>query len=187
MPKIIILTLVASVFFISCSKSDRTEQQTDKKQTTEESKMISKSDTVAMESAKYVCPMHPLERSNEPGKCPICKMKLVSMADLNKQLSDEHESLESKFAGKTNAVHFEVNLSVIKSDDCEKYIENALRKDAGVLGYHVDMFNKVVHLYMDKSKTTKKNIEQLIADAGFDANNIKANPEAFGKLPENCR
>lgn len=25
----------------------------------------------------YSCPMHPDEKSNEPGKCPVCSMNLV--------------------------------------------------------------------------------------------------------------
>jgi len=32
-------------------------------------------------AVEYVCPMHPDVRSNEPGKCPKCGMKLVPAKD----------------------------------------------------------------------------------------------------------
>jgi hypothetical protein len=31
----------------------------------------------APETAAYVCPMHPQARSDQPGSCPICGMRLV--------------------------------------------------------------------------------------------------------------
>jgi heavy metal-binding protein len=189
---LIIMFGITAAFLASCTKSDKDvsktdKQQTEQKQTMQESKMIAKSDSVAMKNAKYVCPMHPLERSNEPGKCPICRMNLVLVAELNKQMADEHEKLEQKFTGTENAIHFEVNTSVIKSEDCMPVIDDALGKDRGVIGYHIDILNNVIHMYLDKTKTTKPNVEKLIADAGFDANNTKANPEAFNKLPQSCK
>jgi hypothetical protein len=33
---------------------------------------------------RYYCPMHPEVVSNEPGKCPKCKMDLVPMPDAAK-------------------------------------------------------------------------------------------------------
>ena len=126
-------------------------------------------------------------QDNEPMKCPICRMNMVVKSDLNKQMMDEHESMESKVEGKKDAVHFEVNLSVVKSTECQAIIESALKSDAGILGYHVDILNKVAHMYFDKTKTSKDKIEKLVSDAGFDANGTKANPDALGKLPAECK
>jgi len=66
-------------------------------------------------------------------------------------------------------------------------IESALSKDKGILEYHVDILNNVVHMYFDKNKTSKSNIEKLVADAGFDANDTKANPDAVAKFPADCK
>jgi len=114
-------------------------------------------------------------------------MKLTSKADHNKKMSDEHEAMEKKYAGKTDLIHFEVKLPVIKSDECESLIETALSKDKGVAEYHLDIVNRVIHMYIDKSKTTKANVEKLISDAGFDGNDTKANPDAVSKLPADCK
>lgn len=186
----IIVTIMAvtilGVFALSgCSKTDK-NTETDKKSTnsqekpkTEEAKLV--------ENGKYVCPMHPTLQTNEPAKCPVCKMKLVTKDELNKEMSEGHEKLEDKYAGKPNLIHYEVNLSVVKSTDCQDILEKALKSDPGVIDFHTDILNKVVHMYFDKSKTSKNNIEKLISDVGFDANNIKANPEAANKLPKECK
>lgn len=186
----IIFIILFSVALAGCSKTNKVTTSDDKKtteqQTTEQPK--NKIDTSKLvKDGKYVCSMHPVMQSNEPMKCPICKMNMVTKKELNDQMSEEHESMESKFAGTKNAIHFEVNLSVVKSSACQTLIESALKNDAGILGFHVDILNRVVHMYFDKTKTTKANIEKLVSDAGYDANNTKANPDAFAKLPADCR
>jgi copper chaperone CopZ len=80
-----------------------------------------------------------------------------------------------------------VNVSVIKSNECERIITAALKTDPGIMGYHVDILNRVIHMYLDKTKTTKANVEKLVTDAGFDANDKKANPDAVAKLPVDCK
>jgi mercuric ion binding protein len=188
----ITLILLAATFLIgiailsSCGKSDKDAVKNNK--TTEEKQVERRDSTILAADGKYFCTMHPTQQSNDPNaKCPICKMKMVSKADYNKQMLDEHEALEQKNQGKKDLIHFEVNLSVVKSDACEKLIESALKKDPGIVDFHVDVLSKVIHMYIDKSKTTKSNVEKLISDAGFDANNTKANPEAVNKLPAECR
>ena len=96
---LIILALIA-IFIYSCNKSDKDTTQTDK-QKTDQTQNKNKPDTTKLvKDGKYVCQMHPLMQANEPMKCPICRMNMVSKVDFNKQLSEEHESMESKFAGK---------------------------------------------------------------------------------------
>jgi mercuric ion binding protein len=182
------IILAAFSFSISsCGKKGDQPPTTEKKQTAEQTNLISKSDSAGMMNAKYACPMHPLERSNEPGKCPICKMKLESITELRKEMMDEHEAMEKKHAGMKNMKHFEINFSPVNSDECEKLIRDALKKDPGVVDFHIDIIDHVIHMYIDNSKTEKKKVEQLVADAGFDANETKANPDARNKLPANCR
>lgn len=171
------------------NKTGNDTQQSDK-QTTDK-QIDRKKDAIdtakLVKDGKYLCSMHPLMQSNEPIKCPVCRMNMVLKSDINKEMSDEHEKMESNYAGKKNAIHFEVNLSDVKSSECKPIIESALKSDSGVLGYHVDIYNKVAHMYFDKTKTTKANIEKIISDAGYDANTLKANPEAVTKLPKDCR
>src|SRR4030095_1818852 len=182
----ILIIYIVGIFILNgCTKSEKNTSQNDKQSTNQDKP---KTDSVKLvENGKYVCPMHPTMQSNEPAKCPICKMNMVTKDELNKEMSEGHEKMEEKYAGKPNAIHFEVNLSVVKSTDCQAVIENELKNSPGILGYHTDILNRVVHLYFDKTKTSKDNIEKLISDAGFDANDKKANPEAVKNLPASCK
>ena len=176
----IFILLITAVILFSCTKSDdKTQNNKQKDKTIDTTKLV--------KEGKYVCPMHPLIQSNDSMKCPTCKMWMESKTSLNKDEMDELESLKKKYADKNDAILLDVNLSVIKSTECQAIIESALKNNAGILGYHVDIFSKAAHLYFDKTKTNKESIEKLISDTGFDANNTKADPGAVNKLPAECR
>lgn len=40
---------------------------------------------------KYQCPMHPEVRSDEPGRCPVCGMKLVAVEKRPEPQSEQHK------------------------------------------------------------------------------------------------
>ncbi|MGH2574067.1 MAG: heavy metal-binding domain-containing protein [Ignavibacteria bacterium] len=184
-----VLIVSACFIFYGCTKSDKDKMQTEKQKTDQTQTSQTKTDTTkVVKEGLYVCPMHPLEQSNDPNaKCSVCKMDLISKKEHNEEMMKMHEGLEKKFAGKKDAVHFEVVLSVIKSDECERYISSALKKDTGVMDFYIDIINRVVHMYFDKSKTSKDKIEGAIVSIGFDANDKKADTEAAGKLPPSCK
>ncbi len=184
-----ILFMFLLIAFAAAGCGDKKSTQDDKKQSTEKDQTQNTQQTANMVSdGKYFCPMHPTQQTDDPAvRCPICKMKLNSKADYNKKMSEEHEALEKKYAGKNDLIHFEVKLSVIKSDECEPLLEAALSKDKGVIEYHIEIVNRIIHMYIDKTKTTKSNVEKLISEAGFDANDTKATAEAVSKLPAECK
>src|SRR6058998_2519724 len=105
------VTLLVTVLN-SCTKSDKDVTKTDKQQTDQTQTKTQTTDTLSLKEAKYVCPMHPLERSMTPAKCPICKMNMVPVEQLNKEMSEERKKLDQKFAGTKNATYFELNTSV---------------------------------------------------------------------------
>jgi hypothetical protein len=185
---------VLAVFFLyaltGCGKKESVQDEKDKTTNTERKEQSPDSEQTKnmVSDGKYFCPMHPAQQSDDPNaRCPICKMKMDSKEDYNKKMGDEHEALEKKYAGKTDLIHFEVKLSVIKSDECEKLIEAALSKDKGVVEYHIEIVNRIIHMYINKSKTSKTNVEKLISEAGFDANDTKASADAVSKLPADCK
>lgn len=184
---VIVLVLAFIYAFTGCSKKN--DEMKDKKQVTEQKhEEHSGTDTTKMvKDGAYFCTMHPLEQSNEPGRCPICKMDLASKKDFNKKMMDKHEELEGKYAGKPDAMHFEIKTSTLKSWECENAIKKAVKNAPGVLDFYSDILDSRIHLYIDKSKTSKKDVEKVIADLGYDANDMKANADALAKLPSECK
>jgi rubrerythrin len=82
-----IISLTTIISINGCGKSDKTNTQDEKKstekQTTEQPK--NKIDTTKLvKDGKYACPMHPAMQSNEPIKCPICKMNMELKDKINK-------------------------------------------------------------------------------------------------------
>jgi copper chaperone CopZ len=184
---VFILTLVFIYAFTGCGKKEA-EVKDDKQKTEQKQDTQNKPDTTKLvKDGKYFCVMHPLEQSNEPAKCPVCKMNMVSKKDYNNEMSEKHEEMESKHAAMKNFLHFEIQLSKLKTSDCENTIKKAFKDNPGIMDYFIDILESRVHMYIDKSKTTKKDVEKVISDLGYDANETKANPDALTKLPADCK
>ncbi len=86
----------------------------------------------------------------------------------------------------------EVEKVVIKTptaqcENCKERIENYLKREPGVSSVKVDYKKKITTVtYL----TDRNNIEQLktaIANAGYDADDVTADEEAYKKLPKCCK
>ena len=75
----------------------------------------------------------------------------------------------------------------LKCADCSGNINMALRKYPGVKKTEIKPGeNKIVVVYNPK-KTSPERLRKLISDAGFDADDVKANPDSVAKLDTCCR
>lgn len=72
-------------------------------------------------------------------------------------------------------------------NDCKERIEGALSYEKGVKSSHLDVKTKVVTVYYKKDKTSPDKIKKAIANAGYDADEVKANKKAYDKLPACCQ
>ena len=70
---------------------------------------------------------------------------------------------------------------------CKKRIEKVLLATPGVEEALLNLNNKKVKVKFDASKTTVAQLRQIIADTGYDADDVKKNEAAFNKLPECCQ
>jgi mercuric ion binding protein len=177
----IIMIIAGAVILTSCGKSEKDTVKNDKQTETKTG------DNKTVTDGKYACPMHPTQQANEPGKCPICKMNLVSKDEYNREISDKRNSIIKKYERNKNIASEVILLPVIKSDACEEYVTQSLNKDEGVVEYNVDIMKHNIAVYFDKTKTDKSKLEKQISSGGFDANDVKANPEAVKKLPKDCQ
>jgi copper chaperone CopZ len=70
---------------------------------------------------------------------------------------------------------------------CKETIETALAYEKGVKKSDFDVESQVVIVTYNPTKTTPDKIRQAISKAGYDADDVKADPKAYEKLDECCK
>jgi periplasmic mercuric ion binding protein len=70
---------------------------------------------------------------------------------------------------------------------CKERIEEALAFEKGIKDSDVDVEKQTVKVNYKKSKTSPEKIRKAISKAGYDADDVKADPKAYGKLPACCK
>lgn len=74
-----------------------------------------------------------------------------------------------------------------KCESCGARLENAVYKEKGIKRVDIDEQQKTVNITYNPSKTNPEQLRRAIAKAGFDADDIKADPIAYGKLDDCCK
>lgn len=72
-------------------------------------------------------------------------------------------------------------------DDCKERIEEALAFEKGVKKSELDVKTQIITVSYKKGKTSPEKIREAISKAGYDADDVKADPKAYGKLPACCQ
>jgi copper chaperone CopZ len=85
-----------------------------------------------------------------------------------------------------NVSELKVKTSAV-CETCKETIEKALAFEKGVKKSDLDVASKIVTVTYNPQKTTPEKIRQAIANAGYDADDVKANPKSFKKLPDCCK
>ena len=72
-------------------------------------------------------------------------------------------------------------------ETCGQNFQKNMLKIKGVKMYDLDEAAMKLTVYFDPKKTNLDKIRQGIANLGFDADEVKANPEAYEKLDDCCK
>ena len=80
-----------------------------------------------------------------------------------------------------------IKVPTIVCGSCVTTVTNALKKVDGVKTAKVDLKKKTATVTYASTKVTVDKLENAIAQAGYDANNVKRNPEAYEKLDACCK
>ncbi|MES2591383.1 MAG: heavy metal-associated domain-containing protein [Bacteroidota bacterium] len=72
-------------------------------------------------------------------------------------------------------------------DMCKETIEKELAFEKGVKRSTLDVPSKIVTVVYNPNKTTPEKIRLAISKAGYDADDVKANPKAYNKLDACCK
>jgi copper chaperone CopZ len=75
----------------------------------------------------------------------------------------------------------------VQDEACKTRIENFLVHEYGVSSVKADFRRHTVTVVWYTDRTNIENIKTALANMGYDADNIKADPEAYKRLPAACR
>ena len=75
----------------------------------------------------------------------------------------------------------------MKCDDCGYNIDTSIRKAKGVKKVEIDPEKNTVEVTYRADKTSADEIRLALSKAGFDADDVKADPEAYAKLDGCCK
>ncbi len=80
-----------------------------------------------------------------------------------------------------------IKLPSMQCGTCRAKITKALKKVDGVKSVNVDLDQKQATVSFDNSVTDISKLENAITAAGYDANDKKADPDAYNNLDECCK
>ncbi len=71
--------------------------------------------------------------------------------------------------------------------ECQEKIESAIKKLDGIKSVDLNLDTKKVTVVYDSLLTTLDKIKSAISNAGYDADDVKANSTAYDNLPSCCK
>ncbi len=114
-------------------------------------------------------------------------MQNQNMDKNNNQNMDKNMDKNMQTSTDKSAEHIMIKLPSMQCKTCKKNIEKAVNKVSGIIDVKVDVDEKVAHINYDKSKTDLSKIENAITMAGYDANDRKADKDAYSNLEGCCK
>ena len=80
-----------------------------------------------------------------------------------------------------------ISVPTVQCEQCKDRIEKYLTREEGVQKVKVDFKKKTCKVTYLWDRTTIENIKTAIANTGYDADDVTADPEAYKKLPTCCK
>ncbi|MBS1934987.1 MAG: heavy-metal-associated domain-containing protein [Bacteroidetes bacterium] len=80
-----------------------------------------------------------------------------------------------------------IKTPTVQCEQCKNRIESYLSREEGVQKVVVDYKHKITKVTFVADRTTLENVKTAIANVGYDADDVTADPEAYKKLPTCCK
>ena len=91
-------------------------------------------------------------------------------------------------SAQTKAVQtVKISTPTVQCEMCKKRVEDYLKRFDGVSTVNVNFKRKETTVKYITDRTNEEVIKAAIANSGYDANEIQANPEAYKALPKCCK
>jgi len=113
-------------------------------------------------------------------------MKLFIMLFFTAVLANQSYAQKSKYD--TLVVHTKIYCDHCKEcETCKPHMERDLSFAKGVKSSSVNVESQTVSVIYNSKKTNPGAIRKALASAGYDADEVKAEPKAVAKLDDCCR
>lgn len=93
----------------------------------------------------------------------------------------------SSFGQSKAVVSTVIQTPTVQCESCKKKIEENLKRVDGIQKVVVDFKKKTAKVTYITDRTNIEYIKTAIANSGYDADDVKAEPEAYKKLPTCCK
>jgi copper chaperone CopZ len=80
-----------------------------------------------------------------------------------------------------------ISVPTVQCEQCKSRIERYISREDGIQTVKVDYKNHTCKVTYIWDRTTIENIKTAIANIGYDAGDVAADPEAYKKLPTCCK
>src|SRR5579883_2942502 len=80
-----------------------------------------------------------------------------------------------------------IKTPTVQCEKCKARIENYMSHEDGILKINVDYKKKTTTVTYLSDRTNIENIKAMIANVGYDADDVTAEPDAYKRLPQCCK
>jgi periplasmic mercuric ion binding protein len=80
-----------------------------------------------------------------------------------------------------------ISLPTVQCEMCKNKIETYLKRYDGIMMVNVNYRRKEATVKYLVDRISVEDIKAAIANAGYDANEVTANPDAYNRLPKCCK
>lgn len=80
-----------------------------------------------------------------------------------------------------------IKTPTVQCDQCKARIERYMAHEDGIVKVNVDYKKKTTTVTYITDRTNIENIKAMIANVGYDADDVTAEPDAYKRLPTCCK
>ncbi len=80
-----------------------------------------------------------------------------------------------------------IKTPTVQCEKCNTRIKNYMSHEDGIVKVNVDYKKKTTTVTYSPDRTNVENIKALIANVGYDADDVTAEPDAYKRLPTCCK
>lgn len=80
-----------------------------------------------------------------------------------------------------------IKTPTVQCEECKDRIENYMKHEDGIVKINVDYKKKITTVTWLTDRTNIENIKTAIANVGYDADDVTAEPDSYKRLPLCCK